>query len=149
MWVSVINVLWSLFYWCFIMCSKCPPLLCKHTWMCKHTGHVNSKNNIFWGTTPPEGCLQRPLHSVKCTAWVAISKHGLIGPFWFEDENQRSVTVNTERYLGVIKKFWTALGRSRGVMRGSSAVPARWCNSSHIKCVTGMAATTLCWSSHQ
>jgi len=45
------------------------------------SGHANSKNNIFWGSTPPEHCLQRPLHSVKCTAWVAISKHGIIGPF--------------------------------------------------------------------
>ena len=55
------------------------------------SGHVNSKNNIFWGSTPPEHCLQRPLHSVKCTAWVAISKHGIIGPFsfWFEDDNER------------------------------------------------------------
>ena len=59
------------------------------------SGHVNSKNNIFWGSTPPEHCLQRPLHSVKCTAWVAISKHGIIGPFWFEDDNEWSVTINT------------------------------------------------------
>jgi len=35
------------------------------------SGHVNSKNNIFWVSTPPEHCLQRPLHTVKCTAWVA------------------------------------------------------------------------------
>ena len=41
------------------------------------SGHVNSKN-VFWGTTLPEHCLQRPLHSVKCTAWVALSKHGII-----------------------------------------------------------------------
>jgi len=32
------------------------------------SGHVNSKNSIFWGSTTPEHCLQRPLHSVKCTA---------------------------------------------------------------------------------
>ena len=59
------------------------------------SGHVNSKNNIFCGSTPSEHCLQRPLHSVKCTAWVAISKHGIIGPFWFEDDNEWSVTINT------------------------------------------------------
>ena len=81
------------------------------------SGHVNSKNNIFWGSTPPEHCLQRPLHSVKCTAWVAISKHGIIGPFWFEDDNERSMTINTERYVQVVGKFWTALGRRRGVIR--------------------------------
>jgi len=60
---------------------------------------VNSKNNIFWGSTLPEHCLQRPLHSVKFTAWVAISKHGIIGPFWFEDDNKQSVTINPERYV--------------------------------------------------
>ena len=52
------------------------------------SGHMNSKNNIFWSSTTPEHCLQRPLHSVKCTAWVAISKQGIIGPFWFEDDNR-------------------------------------------------------------
>ena len=75
------------------------------------------KNNIFWCSTPPEHCLQRPLHSVKCTACVAISKHGIIGPFWFEDDNERSVTINTERYVQVLGKFWTALGRRSGVVR--------------------------------
>ena len=59
------------------------------------SGHMNSKNNIFWGRTPTELCLQRPLHSVKCTARVAISKHGIIGLFWFEDD-EHSVTINTE-----------------------------------------------------
>ena len=49
------------------------------------SGHVNSKNNVFWGTQAPEEVLQRPLYSLKCTAWVAISKHGIIGPYWFED----------------------------------------------------------------
>ena len=81
------------------------------------SGHVNSKNNIFWGSTPPDHCLQRPLHSVKSTAWVAISKHGIIGPFLFEDDNERSVIINTERYVQVLGKFWTALGRRRGVVR--------------------------------
>ena len=81
------------------------------------SGHVNSKSNIFWGSTSPEHCLQKPLHSVKFTAWVAISKHGMIGPFWFEYDNERSVTIDTERYVQVLGKFWTALGRRRGVVR--------------------------------
>jgi len=40
-----------------------------------------------------------------------------IGPFWFEDDNEQSVTINTERYVQVLGKFWTALGRRRGVVR--------------------------------
>ena len=47
------------------------------------SGHVNSKNNISWGSAPPEHYLQRPLDSTMCIAWVALSKHGLIGPYWF------------------------------------------------------------------
>ena len=80
------------------------------------SGHVNSKNNIFLGSTPPEHCLQKPLHSMKCTSWVAISNTGITGPFWFEDDDERSVTINTERYVQVLRKFWTALGRRRGVV---------------------------------
>ena len=80
------------------------------------SGHVNSKNNIFWGSAPPEHCLQRPLHSIICTAWVALSKHGIIGPYWFEDD-EHAITVNTERYLQILGKFWAALSRQRRVVR--------------------------------
>jgi len=78
---------------------------------------MNSKKNIFWGSTSLEHCLQRPLHPVKCTAWVTISKHGIIGPFWFEDVNEGSVTINIEQYVQVLSKFWTALGWQRGVVK--------------------------------
>ena len=75
------------------------------------SGCVNSKNNVYWGNAKPDFCMQRPLHSVKCTAWVALSKHGIIGPFWFEDtDTERALTVNTERYIDTLEKFWTALG---------------------------------------
>ena len=76
------------------------------------SGHVNRKNNVFWGTQSPNEILQRPLHSVRCTVWIAISKHGIIGPFWFEDEHNNAVMVTKERYIVVLKKFLTRL-RSR------------------------------------
>ena len=53
----------------------------------------------------------------KCTAWVAISKHGIIGPFWFEDENEQRQMVNRERYVAVLRKVWASLGRRRGMDR--------------------------------
>ena len=79
-------------------------------------GHVNSKNKIFWGSTSPKHCLQKPLHSLKCTAWVAISKHD-IKPFWFEDNNEHFVKINTDRYVHVFHKFWAALGWQKEVIR--------------------------------
>ena len=77
------------------------------------SGHVNSKNNIHWGSSPPDKVLTRPLHSAKVTVWAAISRHGIIGPFFFEDEDGSTTTVSTETYLTVLRKFWRALGDRR------------------------------------
>ena len=63
--------------------------------------HAPSKTEFltwFMGSSAaPEDVLQRPLLSTKCAAWVAISKIGINGPYWFENENERLQTVNTER----------------------------------------------------
>ena len=48
-------------------------------------------------------------------AWVAICKHGIISLYWFEDENKKAQTVNMERYVAVLRMFWTSLGRRRGI----------------------------------
>ena len=82
------------------------------------SGHVNSKNNIYWGSTPPTEVVEKPLHSLKCTAWVAMSEQGLVGPFWFEDEHGREKTVDSEGYIDVLTKFWTTLGQRR-IQRGT------------------------------
>ena len=79
------------------------------------SGGVNRKNHVFWGTAAPDEVFQRPLHSTKCTAWIAISKHGIIGPFWFEDEEGKATTVTKERYVEVLKKFYTRLRSRRGI----------------------------------
>ena len=69
------------------------------------SGHVNSKNSVFWGSQVPHEVLQRSLHSVKCTAWVAILKHGIMGPFWLENDVGETMTVYKERYIVVLNKF--------------------------------------------
>jgi len=100
-------------------------------------GHVNSKNNVFWGTSAPDEVLQRPLHSVRCTAWVAMSKHGIIGPVWFEDENK-------ERYLEVLQQFWTTLGRrNRAIGRNPFLRAEQWFQQDDATIHT--ANVTLAW----
>ena len=42
---------------------------------------------------------------------------GFMGSYWFADENQRAQTVNTERYVAVLMKFWASLVRRRGIDR--------------------------------
>ena len=63
------------------------------------SGHVNSKNSA------PDEVLQRPLHSVKCTVWVAILKYGITRSFWFENDIGETMTVNKECYIVVLNKF--------------------------------------------
>ena len=89
---------------------ECDPDFLNHVWFSNEahfmlSGHVNSKNNVFWGTQAPEEVLQRPLYSLKCTVCVAISKHGTIGPYCFEDDNEKALTVTKERYIALLNKF--------------------------------------------
>ena len=79
-------------------------------------GQFNSKNCVFWGTQPPQEVLQRPLHSSKVTGWCAMNSKTIIGPYWFEDADGRTVTVNQENYRTVIRKFYASVRCRRGTV---------------------------------
>ena len=109
-------------------------------------------------TPHPLSTVCKGHYTVKCTVWVAISKHGIIGPFWFMDNNERSVTINTKRYVQVLGKFWTALGRQRrssGSSSGSSRmVPTptpqtnHWHGYSSVSLTDWSAAGVTCSGRH-
>jgi len=47
---------------------------------------------------------------------VRVGRNGIIGPYWFEDADGHSVTVNTEAYVELMKrKFIPELRGERGV----------------------------------
>ena len=77
------------------------------------SGHVSSKHAFFWGDSKPDYALQRPLHALKCTAWAAMSSHGVIGPIWFVDDDNETTTINAQRYIRVLQQFLVALKRRR------------------------------------
>ena len=63
----------------------------------------------------PNIYIVKPLHDEKVTVRAAMSATGRVGPFFFEDDFRDVQTINTERYLNVLKnKFLPAL-RRRGV----------------------------------
>ena len=70
---------------------------------------LTKRNICFLGTEAPDKLFQKPLCFTKCTAWITISKHGIIGPVWFEDEKGKATTVTKEPYIEVFKKFYTRL----------------------------------------
>ena len=63
---------------------------------------VNKQNCHFWGTEKPNFPYEIPLHDDKITAWVVLSSACGIGPFFFEEKGE-NVTVNSERYIQLLK----------------------------------------------
>ena len=54
----------------------------------------------------PNMYLEKHLYSKHVTVWAALSSQGIIGPLVFEDVNGETATVNTERYLKLLKTKW-------------------------------------------
>ena len=67
-------------------------------------GSVNKQNFRYWSTINPRQVREHPLHCGRVTFWAAVAKFGAIGPYFFE-ENGRSVTVNSARYVAMIRNF--------------------------------------------
>ena len=59
----------------------------------------------YWSAENPRQLHQTPLHCQCVTVWCAISSIGIIGPFFFK-ENERAVTVNAARYRKMIEEFF-------------------------------------------
>ena len=73
------------------------------------TGQVNTQNCRIWASSLPDTVLEEPLHSPKVTVWCAMSATGIIGPFFFEDRSGCVQTVNKERYVDMLERFWKAV----------------------------------------
>ncbi|KAE9536186.1 hypothetical protein AGLY_007409 [Aphis glycines] len=65
-------------------------------------GTVNKQNMRYWAPENPHEIHQSPLHSLKVTVWCAVSRFGVIGPYFFEERGQ-TVTVTSDRYVAMLK----------------------------------------------
>jgi len=68
-------------------------------------GHVNKQNCHYWSTTNSKRKHQKLLHLPKVTVWAAMSARGIIGTYFFEDETERAVTVNSKQYVEMLDDF--------------------------------------------
>lgn len=73
-----------------------------HFWL---NGVVNTQNCRFWCENNPRQLVERPLHPMKVTVWCGLHAGGIIGPYFFEDADGHTVTVNAERYRDMITNF--------------------------------------------
>ncbi|XP_049956394.1 uncharacterized protein LOC126473412 [Schistocerca serialis cubense] len=70
------------------------------------SGYVNKQNFRYWYVNNPCGLHDKPLHSEKVTVWCAVSSHGIMGPYFFyEDEYGNTVAVNSECYANILATF--------------------------------------------
>ncbi|KAI8123095.1 hypothetical protein CVS40_6188 [Lucilia cuprina] len=75
-------------------------------------GYVNKQNSRFWGVENPQ-IIHHPL---KVTVWCAIWSGGIIGPYFFENEN--GVTVTPQLHdLGLINMWYQQDGATSHTAR--------------------------------
>ena len=68
-------------------------------------GYVNKRNCHFWGTENPNAYIEKPKHPKRVTVWYGFWSRGIIGTFFFENEQEEAVTVNTDRYRAMLNEF--------------------------------------------
>ncbi|GFW93726.1 transposable element Tc3 transposase [Trichonephila clavipes] len=74
-----------------------------HFWL---NGYVNKQNCRIWSEANPHVYVETPLHPEKLTVWCALWAGGIIGPYFFKNDEGHNVTVNGDRYRAMITNFF-------------------------------------------
>ena len=56
-------------------------------------------------TENPHAYIEKPTHPKRDTVWCGFWSRGIIGPFFFENEQGEVVTVNGDRYRAMLNEF--------------------------------------------
>ncbi|GFW67030.1 DUF4817 domain-containing protein [Trichonephila clavipes] len=88
-------------YDCCVLCLQ--KLRRPHFWL---NGYVNKQNCRIWSEVNPQVYVETPLHPEKLTVWCALWAGGIIGPYFFKNDEGHNVTVNGDRYRAMITNFF-------------------------------------------
>ena len=68
-------------------------------------GYVNRQNCRIWGSGNPREFQEKQMHPQRVTVWYALLAEGVTGPYFFENEDCKAITVTGERYRTMINNF--------------------------------------------
>ncbi|GFX17324.1 uncharacterized protein TNCV_3553291 [Trichonephila clavipes] len=74
-----------------------------HFWL---NGYVNKQNCRIWSEANLQVFVETPLHPEKLTVWCALWAGGIIGLYFFKNDEGHNVTVNGDRYRAMITNFF-------------------------------------------
>ncbi|GFS67226.1 uncharacterized protein TNCV_2902391 [Trichonephila clavipes] len=74
-----------------------------HFWL---NGYVNKQNCHIWREANPQVYVETPLHPEKLTVRCALWAGGIIGQYFFKNDEGHNVTVNGDRYRAMITNFF-------------------------------------------
>ncbi|GFT69605.1 uncharacterized protein TNCV_1298261 [Trichonephila clavipes] len=64
-----------------------------HFWL---NGYVNKQNCHIWSEANPQVFVETPLHPEKLTVWCALWAGGIIGPYFFKNDDGHNVTFQQD-----------------------------------------------------
>ena len=68
-------------------------------------GYVNKQNCPIWGTENPHANTEKLTHPKQVPFWCGFWSRGIIGSFFFDNEQVEVVTVNGDRYRAMFNEF--------------------------------------------
>ncbi|GFS50846.1 uncharacterized protein TNCV_4847541 [Trichonephila clavipes] len=74
-----------------------------HFWL---NAYVNKQNCRIWSEANPQVYVETSLHPEKLTVWCALWAGGIIGPYFFKNDEGHNVTVNGDRYRAMVTNFF-------------------------------------------
>ncbi|GFX00680.1 transposable element Tc3 transposase [Trichonephila clavipes] len=74
-----------------------------HFWL---NGYDNKQNCRIWSEANPQVCVETPLHPETLTVSCALWAGGIMGPYFFKNDEGHNVTLNGDRYRAMITNFF-------------------------------------------